>query len=744
MYAHSPRDGGPYQKLVDHLRQVAELGAAYASAFGGADAVRWAGWLHDVGKANPAWQDYLAKCVAQPGRKHRSVDHKGAGALLALSTPGLAPMAFTIAGHHGGLPNQDKLRSLQKEWRQRDDIRLAQEWASAAGILPAAGSRFDHVVPDFARRNARASEFWLRMCFSALVDADFRDTERHFNPELVSDRTGMLSIPVLVERLMTAQAGLTGQHQDAVNQIRHEVYQACLAAAPLPPGMFRLTVPTGGGKTRSGLSFGLNHANAHGMDRVVVAVPFLTITDQTADVYRGALGADRAVLEHYSNAGTANDEPGEPTPREVWRRLAAQDWDAPVVVTTTVQLFESLFGNSTRACRKLHRLANAVIILDEVQTLPVALLEPMLDVLAELTTYYRTTVVLCTATQPAFARAPGFGERFASVREIALEPQRLFRSLRRVEYEWPEQTDRWSWARVADELRQEQRALAIVNTKRDALSLLDALGDVDTLHLSTALCAAHRRDVLAVIRRRLAAGRDCRVVSTQVVEAGVDLDFPVVFRAMAPLDSIVQAAGRCNREGKRDRGRVVIFQPEEGGTPGGSYKAATGLTEHFAADGPPDLHDPAIFDRYFGELYQLTDLDARRIQALRANFSFADVAEEFKLIDDDTVSVVVPYTGLCRFAADLPAERQTLKHSEIVADLLRLLAPRDDYRSLKNMRPLLARAQPYTVSLRRRAFEEAQRGGSVSELAGGLWKWERGYDEIRGLTFDADHERMIA
>ncbi|MDQ3673368.1 MAG: CRISPR-associated endonuclease Cas3'' [Gemmatimonadota bacterium] len=742
MYAHSPNEAGHWQDLVEHLRLVADEASSFAAPFQGETAARVAGLLHDIGKSG-SWQRYLAKCAAEPERRHRSVDHKGAGALEAFSHPILGLLAFLIAGHHGGLMNQRQLRTWLNERQQDEDTRIARKWAIATGLVPFSELDFARVIPDFAGRDARACEFWLRLCFSALVDADYRDTERHFNPKTAANRAGAPSIDHLVERLAEEQEQLTGHQPDLVNAIRDEVYRACLSAAALAPGLFRLTVPTGGGKTRSGLSFGLNHAKAHGLRRVVVAVPFLSITDQTADVYRQVLGDDRAVLEHYSAAGEAEDAVGEPTPREIWRRLAIQDWDAPVVVTTTVQLFESLLSNSTRDCRKLHRLAKAVILLDEVQTLPVALLEPMLDVLTELVANYGTTVVLCTATQPAFANVPRFADRFASAREIAPDPARLFRSLRRVDYEWPGRQEQWSWTRVADALRDARQVLTIVNTKKDALSLLEALADPHAFHLSTSLCAAHRRDVLAVIRARLAAGDDCRVVSTQVVEAGVDLDFPLVFRAVGPLDSIVQAAGRCNREGKQERGRVVIFDPADGGSPGGGYRAATTLTAHLATDPTLDLHDPATFDRYFAELFSLVDMDARGIQALRAAFAFADVADRFRLIAEDTVSVVMPYMGIGHRHDDLPADRRAIDHGAVVSGLTQELAPKPYARPNTNVRAILTQVQPYTVALRRHAFEEAQRSGSVSELAGGLWKWERGFDDVRGLTYDADHERMV-
>lgn len=742
MYAHSPNEAGDWQGLTEHLEAVAGAASAFAAPFGGGRAAQIAGLWHDVGKAGN-WQSYLAKCAAEPDRRHRSVDHKGAGALIAASDPALEVLAFLIAGHHGGLMNHGDLRSWLKERRQDADTGLARDWAESVGVIASAGNDFDQVIPEFARSNPHALEFWLRMCFSALVDADYRDTERHFDPVSFANRGGAPPIPVLAKRLEAAQAALNEAHQGPVNAVRREVYQACLGAAELPPGLFRLTVPTGGGKTRSGLSFGLRHAATHGFQRVVVALPFLTITDQTAEVYRQVLGDDQVVLEHYSSAGAAEDPDGAVSQGEVWRRLSAQDWDAPVVVTTTVQLLESLFGGSTRACRKLHRLANAVIILDEVQSLPVALLEPILDVLTELAANYGTSVVFCTATQPEYGSVPKIAERFAAMTEIAPEPARLFQSLQRVTYAWPEPGDRWSWARVAAEAQASEQTLIVVNTKRDALALLDELADPEAFHLSTAMCAAHRRDVLSLIRLWLKAGRRCRVVSTQVVEAGVDLDFPLVMRALGPLDSIVQAAGRCNREGHLHRGRVIIFDPEEGGSPGGSYATATTIAAQLAAEPDLDLHDPEVFRRYFSELYSLVDLDARDIQGLRSRFAFADVAKAFKMIDDDTVPVLVDYRGLAARFPDLPTDRRAIHHATTLAKLIDRLELAQATRSLKDARALLGQAQPYTVALRRRAFEQARQAGNVTELVGDLWHWQWTYDDVRGLTFDADHERLV-
>jgi CRISPR-associated endonuclease/helicase Cas3 len=421
--------------------------------------------------------------------------------------------------------------------------------------------------------------------------------------------------------------------------------------------------------------------------------------------------------------------------------LATQNWDAPVIVTTTVQLFESLFGRTPGACRKLHRIARSVIILDEVQTLPPPLLEPILRVLEELVASYGVSVVLCTATQPAFASAPGF-EQLAAVREIVPDPARHFQALERVEYAWPALAASWSWPDVADAMRAERQVLTIVNTKPDALALLDVLDDPAALHLSTLLCGAHRRDVLALIRRRLDHGEACRVVSTQVVEAGVDLDFPSVFRALGPLDRIVQAAGRCNREGRLPRGRVVVFRPERGGMPPGPYRTASQVTESVLRGGLPDLNDPQVFARYFAGLFPLLSLDAKGVQALRARLEYEEVASAFRMIDDDTVPVIVPYRGLRGAeaeAAGLDASAHQAALDRLFADLERV-SQRTDFGAARR---ILARAQPYVVALRRRHAEQAQGEGLLTELPGGLWQWQGGYDAVRGLVAPRDAEEFV-
>jgi CRISPR-associated endonuclease/helicase Cas3 len=445
-------------------------------------------------------------------------------------------------------------------------------------------------------------------------------------------------------------------------------------------------------------------------------VPFITITEQTADVYRSVFEIDGGlpvVLEHHSGAGADDFDDDTFRQRELWSRLAAENWDAPIVVTTTVQLFESLFSARPGRCRRLHRLAHSVIILDEAQALPSHLLAPILDALRELTAHYGATVVLSTATQPAFEAVAPFRDLPAT--EIVNEPTRLFQSLARVAYEW--RLDRpLSWADVADLMRSEPRVLAVVNTKRDAISLLDELADPDALHLSTLLCGAHRRRVLAEVSRRLAAGEPCRLVSTQVIEAGVDLDFPVVLRAFGPLDAVIQAAGRCNREGRLSRGRVVVFEPANGGLPSGVYRTATGIARVVLGHTGRDVHDPEVAWEYFARLFKTVDTDREQIQDQRAILNYSETARRFRMIEEDTESLVVTSYG----SGD---ERRRVRD---LLDRLRRGGP--------DGRDTLRQLQPYVVAVRKEQAALYRRQGLIAELMPGLGEWLGGYDDVRGLA----------
>jgi CRISPR-associated endonuclease/helicase Cas3 len=552
------------------------------------------------------------------------------------------------------------------------------------------------------------------MLFSALVDADYLDTELHFDPQRSSLRTGALPLETLWARFQADQARISGRSDDVLSRARHEIYEGCLAAADHAPGFFRLTVPTGGGKTRAVMGFGLRHALRHGLRRVVVAVPFISITEQTADVYRGIFGGD-SVLEHHSAVGAARGDAEDFSERAVWSRLAAENWDAPIVVTTAVQLFESLFANSTHQARKLHRLARSVIVLDEAQALPLRLLTPILDVLRQLCRHYGTTVVISTATQPAFETIAEFAHLGA--REMLPDHARFFRLLNRVAYEWRKEPV--DWVECAQILASSAQSLTVVNTKAAALALLDALGDQDAFHLSTLLCGAHRSAVIQAVRRRLASGQPCRLISTQIVEAGVDLDFPLVIRAMGPLDAIIQAAGRCNREGKLpEKGRLVVIRPKDGRLPRGFYRTATDVSEALLGSAAnPDPNDPSLARAYFRRLLMTLPVDREKIQEYRRRLDYPKVAALFRMIDDHTEAVVVPYGS--------PEEQRRTRN---VLERLR--------RGTPGGRGLTRLLQPYLVPVRTHAANNYRSKGLIKEVAPGIGEWLGEYDRVRGLVAD--------
>lgn len=702
--AHSENRQGYTQPLIVHLQNVSTAAARLGAKFDAESLGRILGLCHDLGKFHPDFQNYIT------GSQPKGIDHKMAGALVVRNH--WRDLALVVYGHHGGLPCRGEFKT--NKLNDERLIRTAQQALQIASpVMPELeASRIQG--PTWLRSPGQC-EFFYRMLFSALVDADFLDTEQHFYPEREEIRTYEVGVTELWKRIERHQRAFESQPQSSLNAARREIYASCMAAASQNPGIFRLTVPTGGGKTLSGMGFALKHAMAHGMDRVIFAIPFTSIIEQTANVYRGVFGG-AAVLEHHS-AVESNDRGNGEKGQAEWQRLASENWDAPIIVTTNVQLFESLFANKTSRCRKLHNIARSVIVLDEVQTLPPKLLEPILDVLRELVAHYQVTVVLCSATQPAFENSE-FLRGFDNVVEIVPEPQRYFQALKRVHYSFPGE-QKLSWEEVAERMRQSRQALAIINTKKDALALMQALDDPDALHLSTLLCGAHRRCVMGKVRARLKSGAPCHVVSTQVVEAGVDFDFPVVLRALGPLDRIVQAAGRCNREGKLpEPGTVAVFETVEGKTPPGWYASATDLTRRFLKEPGFELDNPDNYTRYFSELWQQVEVSGRAVQQAREMFDYPLVAEKFHMIDDDTVPVVVHYPG---------KGRRAKRVDKLVAQLRS---------GAYNPRALIRKLQPYTVNLRAYMIDKLMSEGLLCSVIPGLWEWMGQYDRVCGLSFE--------
>lgn len=722
-FAHSKNTTGQRQLLPDHLRYVAQLAAQFGQSLEIADLVSFVSLAHDIGKFNLAFQQYLLEAESSPSGHTHGPDHKGAGAVF-LEDLGLGSLAFLIQGHHGGLPSLAKLKPWLLE--RRGDPAVQEAIALARQTLPELQTLVVPSLPAFIRTPLQA-EFFIRMAFSVLVDADFLDTERHFHAGRAALRSSYQNIAALLDQFQkTHQQRFQGAPLTVVNTVRAAAYQACIQAAERPSGIYRLTLPTGGAKTLSSLGYGLHHAQKYGKKRVIYAIPHMSITEQTAQEFRTIFPEEGIVLEHHSGVAFQEDSKML-TKRDLWRRLATENWDAPLVVTTTVQLFESLLACNTSACRKLHNIAQSVVILDEVQMLPAHLLTPILDVLRQLVAHYSVTVVLCTATQPALHHRAGF-EGLDGIEEIIPDAHEHFAALKRVQYQFLPQA--LTWAEVAEAIRKEHQVLAIVNTRGDALALLEALNlpdDPSVFHLSTYMCGAHRRATLEAIRRKLKDGEACRVISTQLIEAGVDVDFACVWRAIGPLDRIAQAAGRCNREGKLfTLGRVVVFEPAEGSLPPGPYRIGTQFTRALLQNPKVDLHDPALFQRYFERYFQYVNRDERGVQAARQAFDYETVAKLFKLIEDETETAIVPY-----------------QEPQDPGRVARLLATQQNDPTQTYV--VLRQLQPYMVNLRERERVEALRRGLLKELHPGLWLWLGAYDPVRGIVLNGypDPEHFI-
>jgi CRISPR-associated endonuclease/helicase Cas3 len=719
-YAHSRNSAGQRHELSVHLQAVARLAAEFAAPLGASEIGHFLGLWHDIGKFSPAFQEYLLSCESEASQHRRGPDHKAAGAVLAQERLGIA--SLIVQGHHGGLHDPPDLKGWLLE---RESLPLTREAIRAAtehivDLYPRSQLQF----PADRTSQARTAELFLRLLFSAVVDADYLDTETHFQADQSSLRVSTATLSDLFADLESHVSELRAGREGPVASVRRAVYDACLAAAEQPAGVFRLAAPTGSGKTLSAMAFALRHAALHGQQRVVVSVPLITITEQTADVYRGVFERDRsgAVLEHHSGADWDREGDDDFRSVRVWERLAAENWDALVIVTTVVQLFESLFARKPSRCRKLHRLANSVVIIDEAQALPPKFLRPILDALRDLAEHYNTTIVISTATQPAFHAIREFKDVPAI--DILPDASALFDVMRRVDYKWPGDAG-WTWEQAAERLAGERQALVILNTKKDAVAMLDALGDPRALHLSTLLCGAHRRAVIQDVTRRLAAGEPCRLVATQVVEAGVDLDFPFVMRAVGPLDSIIQAAGRCNREGRLNRGQLVVFRPVESGLPQGSYRAGAEITGALLGRDDLDPDNPALAEEYFRLLFNSVETDGEGIQPLREALNYPEVANRFRMIDD-TESVVITEYGTQQ-------ERRQVRRW---LDMLEAGTP--DSRALRR------KLQPYMVAVRRRAAEPLRHSGFIRPVAAGIGEWAGAYDPVTGLQVkDKEPDRLV-
>lgn len=705
LFAHSKK-GTPqndWQPLEKHLENVAVISEKFAEEFHSADWGWNAGWLHDLGKAVGEFQAYLLRendlddseyDVTGYGR----INHSSAGASFAkeIYEDDLGvTIAYLVAGHHAGLPDffnglaslQSRLEDGNKNLEKIRAVAKTYEKKLRRKITPP-----NYLVPD-------TYHLWVRMLFSCLVDADFLDTENFIDPLQSDERGGYKSLcelkPVFDKHLKKKAAE---SEINPVNNTRQEILEACRMAAQHDAGLFSLTVPTGGGKTLSGMAFAIDHAMKHKKQRIIYVIPYTSIIEQTSAILKSILGDDN-VIEHHSNL-----DPDKETLRS---KLATENWDAPVIVTTNVQFFESLYSAKPGRCRKLHNIINSVVILDEAQLIPPNLLDPCVKVIRQLTDNFRVTVLITTATQPPLPKlAP---------EEIITDPPALYRKLKRTDIIIPDNLNTvFEWPEIATQLKQHDKVLCIVNSRRDCYDLYKLMPP-GTYHLSALMCGSHRSVIIDQIKKRLKADKVLRVISTQLVEAGVDIDFPVVYRAFAGLGSIAQAAGRCNREGVLNLagklGKVYVFIPPRQ-TPLGMMRKAEDTTRELCELPDFNPQHPDEFTRFFNLYYsKINDTgktfdewlvrDAPKIQLRTAG-------NEFKFIDDMTqATVFVAYGNGVKWI-----------------DLLRKKGPK---------RRIMRKLQRFTVNLSKNDFLRFKKDGLVNEIWPGYSGWYGRYDYSHGL-----------
>lgn len=680
--SHIKNESGRWfiQPNDEHQANVAALTLKFASVFGMGEWGNVMGLLHDKGKETTAFQQYIRKesgyepdeCVI--GDTH----HAYIGALVCqkLFPQPSALLANPIAGHHRGLYDSGDLKERLKSTIPQE---ILMEPINATLNLPQIQLKryhFHHLV---------------RFLFSCIVDADRLDTEAFMTPEqscLHGSHTSMAELKQMLEQHLSL---LNQSAPDTyVNRVRRYVQEQCVLESQAETGYYSLTVPTGGGKTLASVLWALNHAVRNNLQRVIIAIPYTSIITQTAATLKHIFGEDN-VLEHHSEVDYVDSEIVSPL------QLATENWDYPIIVTTNVQFFESLFSNSPSQCRKLHNIAHSVVIFDEVQTLPLAFYQPIIECIKTLKEVFGTSLLFTTASQPVLNGTHRGFEGFDHIHPIISDDCQLHKELKRVEIEVLQES--CTYDDLAERLARHNRVLCIVNTRKDAKEIYERLPqDGITLHLSRMMCSAHIKQTIKQIKEALASNTEMpiRVVSTQLIEAGVDIDFPVVYRQEAGLDSILQAAGRCNREGRIKEGRTFVFSlSKEHNLPVGYISQTNNARKNMGAI--EDWFAPDTISCYYEQLYSRVDsFDEKQICALcndPQNVQFETTAEEFHLIEDNSVSVYVGY-----------GEGQTL-----LEELLRTCGM-VSYQLIKQL-------SPYSVNVRQTDFKTLQTAGAILSVA---------------------------
>lgn len=723
--------------LNNHLNEVAKNAGEFAECFNNKDWGELIGCWHDLGKYHPVWQAYIRRETGYLEEAHLenysgTIHHSTAGAVLAIerfkNSPAANVVAYIIAGHHAGLADwyshldvrlfENGMKLSNTDLNEIKKIDEAKQFINKE-ITKTTPVIYSHSKSkeDF-QKSSQHLHLWIRMLFSSLVDADFLDTEAYMESK---ERGGYLSLVELKEKF---DKYMKEKKVDSeINKKRNKILQQCRKKAELPPGFFSLNVPTGGGKTLSSMAFALEHAIKYNKRRIIMAIPYTSIIEQTAKVFKYGTDDDKEILERIKSGKVlfgedqvvehhSNLDPERETPKN---KLASENWDAPIVVTTNVQLFESLFANKTSACRKLHNIVNSIIILDEAQMLPPEYLKPILSVLKGLVEHFGVTVLLMTATQPALegkiGSEPTEIEGIENITHIIDEPELLAKDFERVKISFPEYFDaRKEWADIASELINYEQVLCIVNRRSDCRELHSHMPK-GTVHLSAYMCGEERSKMISEIKEKLRNGEPIRVISTQLVEAGVDIDFPVVYRALAGLDSIAQAAGRCNRENKLSGhgklGKVFVFNPPKPAPHGLLRKGEDACKSIIRNTNDLEL-TPSLYNKYFTYFYKnLNTFDEPRFHdqlvkdAIDFKFQFRSFAKDFHLIDDKgQKSIVVWYKN----------EKSGNSSEELINKLRYAGTSKYLYRKL----------QRFIVNVPLYIFDRIQKSGYIEEV-NGFW-----------------------
>jgi len=709
-YAHSENDLKEKHRLTKHLRETAQLAESFACDEIYKPLFKMTGLLHDLGKYQPAFQNYLIN-----GGRRGSVPHASWGAGYA-SKFKIHEASIAIDGHHKGMPDKAAWKSDTNPYIH-DDVPdfngVVKSYLEDVGIEESSIKSLKAI----SFGNGLQREIFVRYLYSSLTDSDWLSTEEHFKPEKSAMRLEfVLPIDIMIDKLELEYS--VKSKEGEINQLRNKAREQAVSKALLPIGFYSLALPTGMGKTLTSFAWALKHAKQNELKRIIIVLPYINIIDQTAHDLKRIFG-EEWVLEHHSSYNEENkdgeDKQEDLTQEQKRKQLACENWDYPIIVTTTVQFFESLFSNKPSKCRKVHNIAESVVIFDEVQSLPKEVIVPTLQMLMDVQAVMRSSFLFCTATQPAFEKRPRF-DGINSICPLIAEPGVLYDKTRRVEYHLLEDLTPVDYDRLSEVVvENDDSTLVIFNTKKAALEFhntMTALGNWEhRYHLSTSMCPAHRKMIVKRIKADLAEKKKILVVSTQLIEAGVDFDFPVLFRAMAPLEAVIQAAGRCNREGNlTGYGKVFLFKLQDAKYPDKTYAACAGYAEELIKADKNQLYRHDVFEKYYADVVDLyVEPDKFGINNARKEFNFETVNDVYRIIEKSSEGI---------FIYNYNEESRQLLHSLQYKKFL----SRDDYRNM----------QGYTVQVYANFI--FRNSGDVKIMPQGFKVWYGNYDPVTGVS----------